>query len=134
MGDRANVYMQERGGGGVYFYTHWGGSDLAADVQKSLTRGRERWTDGPYLGRVIFADLIDGQEKDLTGYGISASIGDNEHAIIVVDAEGQRVGFAPEPTEEKPTPEPARWWSFTEFIALTASTLRHLWDEADQGR
>lgn len=81
MGDRANVHVA-----GAYLYTHWGGHELPATLQKSLQRGRPRWDDPSYLARIIFCDMVDGDERDLTGFGISAELQDNEHPILEVDS------------------------------------------------
>jgi hypothetical protein len=59
-------------------------------VQAALLR-RERWSDPTYLARIIFCELITGQEDEPTGFGISTSIGDNEYPITVVDCSAQRV-------------------------------------------
>jgi hypothetical protein len=91
MGDRANVYVkqgkEERPGGGqgVFLYTHWGGYCLPDKLAHSLSRAPDRLTDGQYLARIIFSDMIKGSGAETTGYGISAQIGDGEYPLLEVD-------------------------------------------------
>lgn len=130
MGDRANVYMKESESAGVYLYTHWGGSELALTVQTSLKRGQERWSDTPYLARIILADMTAGHERDLTGFGISSGLCDNEHAIIVVDCARGLVGFAEEPPESAPEPPriaPGHNWTFKQYCALSSDAIERAW-------
>jgi len=61
-----------------------------------------------------FCELVAGEERELTGYGISSQICDNEHPIIVLDCKQQRIGFATEP-EDGARPEPERWQTFREY-------------------
>lgn len=98
---------------GIYLYTHSGGSGLPDIVRESLVRGEERWGDEAYFARVLFSDLIQGAERELTGFGITTYLTDNEHPIVVVDCEKMTVGFA-EPGSE---PTTYRSWTFEEFIA-----------------
>jgi hypothetical protein len=42
MGDRANVYVKNTDTQGVFLYSHWGGTELPATVQKALKR--KAWT------------------------------------------------------------------------------------------
>ncbi len=102
MGDRANVYVHDGDEPGVYLYTHWAGTELPMTVRTALHRGDSRWTDAPYLARIIFCQMIDGTEG-LTGYGISAAVGDGDDRIVDVDCETQTVtvtGTPPVPFAE----------------------------------
>jgi hypothetical protein len=87
MGDRANVKIA-----GVHLYTHWGGSALPFVVRDSLKK-KWRWEDETYLARIIFCDMIRGQEDGETGFGISAQMCDNEHPILHINCENQEVHF-----------------------------------------
>jgi len=91
MGDRANIVVKE-GGGEVFLYTHWGGTELP-DVLKVALEKRWRWNDASYLARIIFCEMIKGQENHETGFGISTSPPDNSYPYIVVDVEQQEVRF-----------------------------------------
>lgn len=130
MGDRANVYIKEDSERGVYLYTHWSGSELAGTVQDALKRGQGRWSDGAYLARIIFCEMVKGNEQELTGFGISTGLCDNEHAIIVVDPETQTIGLAPEPTADAPIPaiDDTAKWTFSQFTALSTTKLEKAWD------
>lgn len=126
MGDRANVYIRNDSSSGVYLYTHWSGSELAATVQSALVRGKSRWTDTPYLTRIIFCEMVKGAEMDLTGFGIAAQLCDNSHPIIVVDCDKQAIGLAPEP-HDGDSPTPITSWPFETYCAFSAEALEHMW-------
>ena len=89
MGDRANVKVldcRDRGEGrGVYLYSHWGGSTLPQTLAMALDRGRSRWDDDAYLARIIFSQMVEGDENGLTGFGISTSVGDGADRVLIVD-------------------------------------------------
>lgn len=93
MGDRGNIVVRDRDGSEVWLYSHWFGASMPAILQSALKRGR--WDDGQYLARVIFQTLV-GDDGELTGYGISAVMRDNEHAILVVDIAKKIVGVRSE--------------------------------------
>ncbi len=92
MGDRGNIALQYEGNKEkrVWLYTHWRGYEMGEIVAEALKRGKERWNDPPYLGRVIFDELIGG-DKDVTGYGIDVQPGDNGHPFLVVCIESRTV-------------------------------------------
>ena len=110
MGDRGNIIIREgrKNGGGkhldVYLYSHWGGSELALVARDALKRGRDRWTDAPYLARIVFCEMLMGNADERTlanmletiGFGISPVMGDNEHLLVVLDVAGQTVLFVKE--------------------------------------
>ena len=90
MGDRANVKMTSRDGS-FHFYTHHDGTELPKIVQEALRRGKGRWTDDPYLSRIIFSEMIQNWVMDDTGYGISIAIGDGDDRIVTVDTDDMTV-------------------------------------------
>lgn len=93
MGDRGNIVIRQEAAtsrGDVWLYAHWTGYQISEVVARALAR-QERWDDPPYLARIIFCELVKGDESGATGFGISTSIGANEHPIVVVDVPGQRV-------------------------------------------
>jgi hypothetical protein len=109
MGDRGNIKI-----GKVYLYTHWGGSGIKQVVQNALKR-RQRWNDEAYLTRIIFCELLKGDDDVLngeTGYGISTHICDNEHNIIRVNTKKQTV------YETNEDGIIIKIWSFEEFIKI----------------
>lgn len=119
MGDRANVHSYSKEGG-IYLYTHWGGHDLPIVLQDALRRGESRWNDEPYLNRVIFCEIVKGDEEGLTGYGISTFISDNEHPIIEVDNDAQTVTIG------------TQRWEFPEYIAASEAAIRAAYGAADE--
>ena len=70
MGDRRNVVVVFDDENSVALYSHWGGSDLPETLASALSRGTGRWTDPTYLTRIIFSEMIEGDVKGETGYGI----------------------------------------------------------------
>lgn len=99
MGDRGNICMKMDGGGQVFFYSHWGGTELPEILKAALIRGKERWDDEPYLSRIIFNEITKGKEMNLTGVGISTYETDNEHPIIYVSVKEQTVTIADKVTK-----------------------------------
>ena len=93
MGDRGNIIVKD-GSSKVYLYTHWSGSSLEADLRSALKRGQSRWTDGSYLTRIIFCEMIAGDIEGLTGFGISSVYGDGGNDITV-DVDKQTVNDIP---------------------------------------
>lgn len=99
MGDRANIQIRD-GDDSVYLYTHWHGSEAPSMLQRALHRGRERWAHPDYLARIIFCEMVRGNEMDVTGFGISSTrAGDSKHILVDIDTQtvtidgGEAVGF-----------------------------------------
>jgi hypothetical protein len=90
MGDRANIIVTEDCKTGVVLYTHWRGSELPEILKTALDK-KWRWTDTSYLTRIIFCEMVKGDEASETGFGISTQLGDNGHPYLVVDTERQVV-------------------------------------------
>jgi hypothetical protein len=131
MGDRANIVIKQDGSDDrVYFYTHWHGTELPEMLHAALKRGEERWSDNPYLARVIFCEMTKGNPMALTGFGISTSLCDNEYPIIVVDTATETVSFEPEPDHAADRPIYARKFTFKEFVGLTDLS----WDALDKAQ
>lgn len=109
MGDRANVLVldeYDETADPVVLYTHWGGYELPQALARALDSkaGRGRWSDGPYLTRIIF--------------------GDNEHPLLVVDVKAQEIRVIAEGDFARARdPEAAtKRFSFAEF-AENGATL-----------
>jgi hypothetical protein len=114
MGDRGNIKVYQDAAGkkdAIYLYTHWDGSEIEDVVSKVLSR-RVRWYDGPYLTRMLFCKLVEGDEGGETGFGISTSLGDNEHDIIGINPE-KEMG---EITIETEDGEVKRRMTFEEYL------------------
>lgn len=85
MGDRSNVVIETAWNEDptrVYLYSHWGGEDVLDAALHGLAS--QRVDDPSYLARIIFCSIVKGDEDGETGYGISATITDNEHPLLVV--------------------------------------------------
>lgn len=113
MGERGNIKVDFNGNDAVYFYTHWTGYRVQHDLANALNRGRGRWTDGPYLARIVFSEmlLVPGNAQatyenltDTTGFGIDTEIGDNSYDIPEVSVANQEVSYQ------------GRTYSFEEFV------------------
>jgi hypothetical protein len=112
MGDRGNIKSVSRETPeGIYFYSHWGGTELPLLLQSALERGKSRWGDEQYLNRIIFCEMIEKDTKGLTGFGISTYECDNEHAIITVHNDDQTVSFNDST------------WPFSEYIELSKEVI-----------
>lgn len=113
MGDRANIEIKQHGHGGsshsLFLYSHWSGTELPMILQKALAR-KLRWDDEIYLARIIFCEMVKGQESDETGFGLSAYVGDGENRVLVVDCKMQTVRMVGDR------------WTFKEYIALEHPT------------
>lgn len=116
MGDRANVVLkQDQGGGRIYLYTHNNGTMLPKTLQDGLIRGQGRWGDCPYLGRIIFSEMIKNTVMSETGYGIATYVSDNEagRPLLVVDMKESRVEL-----ESANGVDLCSSWSFSEYCAI----------------
>lgn len=89
MGDRANIVLKQNNQA-IYLYTHWSGYELPETLRKGLVKGRSRWDDETYLGRVLFQEMI-GTDNGVTGFGIGVYPPDNEYPYLVVDSANQMV-------------------------------------------
>lgn len=128
MGDRGNIIVRQAANTNtddVWFYSHWGGSDLPAVLQKALAR-KQRWDDPSYLARIIFSEMIKGHVEGETGFGISCSIQDNSHNFLVVDVPAQEVSVVDSsPSEAEGSDgrlpkkfKPIATWSFDDYATL----------------
>ena len=88
MGDRGNIEIRQPREGNIpiFLYTHWRGSYINEILADALVKGKEggRLSDYTYLTRIIFQEMIAGDDGT-TGFGISVgSVDDNEHNIPTV--------------------------------------------------
>lgn len=89
MGDRGNIEIRQprEGASPIFLYTHWRGSyvnEILADALVKAQKGG-RLSDYTYCTRIIFQEMIDGDDTT-TSYGISVgSVDDNEHNIPLVE-------------------------------------------------
>jgi hypothetical protein len=114
MGDRGNIIIRDHGD--VVFYAHSRGSSLPEIVQRALARN-ERWGDGPYLARIVFCELVSPDPDGVLGFGISTVLCDNEHDLIMLDVNKQKVSTHCE--DDFPgLKQPKKSWTFAEFASL----------------
>jgi hypothetical protein len=119
VGNRANIFVQqvrndEGKWDGIGVYSHWNGTRLHDVALEFLDKAKARAGDPSYFTRILVHNVLDelANRNEETGFGLwSSALGmdDNEHDILVINAESGRywytghAGWAdPEPT---PTPE-----------------------------
>lgn len=123
MGDRSNIVIEKTYGEStrVYLYAHWAGQDIAKSALHGLKSGRA--TDSDYLARVIFENMIQNDLGSETGFGIGASLSDNEHEILVISnsTEGTVVYFEGQPTYGANFEQVTRKVPYGEFVAMVES-------------
>lgn len=89
MGSRAQLKVTDGSGDApVFLYTHWGSYNLHETLAAGLKRGEGRWTDGEYLARILFCELVRDDIDGETGFGISTS----EHSDLDFPAVEVNVG------------------------------------------
>jgi hypothetical protein len=91
MGDRGNIVIERNGTPVLFLYTHWSGSDLPNVVAAALEKGRSRWGDDPYLNRVLFQEMLSG-DNGVTGFGIDTRMGDGGTEVYI-DHDKQSVRY-----------------------------------------
>ena len=62
-------------------------------VTKSILRAKERWDDESYFARIVFCDLVEGAERELTGFGIAPYLTEEEFVTVEVEPEKQEVRY-----------------------------------------
>jgi hypothetical protein len=95
MGDRANLAIISEYDDCVVLYAHWAGEQLFDQARIAMDHvfARSRWTDAPYLRRIVFQQILDWAGLSELSWGISTNLCDNEHPILVIDVTSQRVAF-----------------------------------------
>lgn len=89
MGSRGQVHIEDTG---VTLYSHWTGHEIPEKVAEALAR-EERWGDAPYLARIIFQTMLDGDESS-TGFGIETTMHEDRQVHInCADKEIRVTGF-----------------------------------------
>lgn len=118
MNIRGNICVQERFGGKVYLYTHKRGLETFIILHNALVRGIKRWGDEQYFTRVIFCEMMIGEDlEDTANFGISTFVGENDLPMFVVDVMNCRVLM--EEGRCLTTCPCVGWsWTFEEFLGL----------------
>ncbi|TXH40541.1 MAG: hypothetical protein E6Q97_39410 [Desulfurellales bacterium] len=119
MGDRGNIKCGVEKS--VWIYSHWHGSSLPVVLQKALNDGRKRWGDESYLNRIIAQAVMDLDPCRLEWVGISPEMTDNEHHILEVDHDSQRVRVL---SGDDGGRRVLREWDFAEYVRMPYSELK----------
>jgi hypothetical protein len=94
MGSRANIKIEYSDGNSIYFYSHWGGSEVPAIVREAIVRGESRWGDEAYLARIIFCEMIQKDVLGTSGFGISPwGAGDANWPLLTVNMKNETVSY-----------------------------------------
>lgn len=129
MGDRANIVICEDGSR-IYLYTHWNGSDLPQTLHRALARN-QRWDDPSYLTRIIFCEMVKGEEAGTTGFGISARQQDNEYPLLIVDMDKREVRLEAEADGSNAPFGKTEAYSFEAYVGLGPEVS---WETLDPAR
>lgn len=98
MGDRGNIVIRNKENDKhIFLYTHRSGYRMPERLHEALEKGKDRWDDAPYLSRIIFQALLNG-DTSATGVGLTTYLTDNEYPLLVVDIEENKVGWCDEKT------------------------------------
>ena len=127
MGDRGQVRLISKGQPDLYFYSHWGATDLPWVVAQGLERGNPRWGDDEYLNRIIFCEMVKNDLLEETGFGIGTSLHGDVWRVVEIDHDKRiaRVLEYQYPEDENDTPS----WivkisaPFADFISQVAKPV-----------
>ncbi|GAH47823.1 unnamed protein product, partial [marine sediment metagenome] len=70
----------------IFLYTHWGCYELE-ELAKKVIRQGWRMQDACYFTRIMFCEMVKGEEAGETGYGICNHIHGDIEVLIVIDLE-----------------------------------------------
>jgi hypothetical protein len=89
MGERTEIYLKNDN---IYLYSHWDNRLILGGILKNaLIRGKKRWSDRPYLNRIIFSEMIKDEILEETGYGLSNTPAGDGEVCFEVDVENNTV-------------------------------------------
>lgn len=117
MGARSNVVIQD-GEERVYLYGHWMACRSIEHAAVGLRS--DRFDDASYLARIVFESMIASSPGGEAGYGISASLTDNQFAILVIDA--KHGGWTP--GEERTRGATSVWFEDRDGVRLSKTFAR----------
>jgi hypothetical protein len=122
MGDRSNIVIKD-GDHRVWLYGHWMGARSIGHAVHGLRSGRVH--DAHYLARIVLCSMIGPDIEGEIGYGISATMLDNQHPIIVLDVGRTATSVWFEDSDGR---QVSPVFTPDEFIALAEVSS---WDECD---
>ncbi len=111
MGERGNIQV-----GKVWLYTHWRGHELKEILKSALIRGHSRWRDEQYLTRIIFCEMVAGDEMGCESFGIWHRMMDNNYPVLVVDVDRQQVMEYEVDMDNRKLGKRICVWSFKDFV------------------
>jgi hypothetical protein len=122
MGDRSNIVIRS-GGDRIWPYGHWMGARSIGHAMHGLRSDRVR--DAPYLARIVFCSMVGRDTTSEIGFGISTSMVDNQHPVVVIDVglEATSIWF-----EDDDGTTISRTFTPEAFVAVAESST---WAECD---
>jgi hypothetical protein len=97
MGDRGQVNIVDEN---VWLYTHWDATNLPMAVHDAIVK-KWRWDDPEYLARIIFEEMIKGDEGGETGYGIGSNKHGDVWRVVYVNCNTQTIKIVDHDDEVK---------------------------------
>lgn len=90
MSTRAQCFIKDSG---IFLYQHCDGDSLMDTVVKAVNGpvGKCRQNDPEYLARIIFCEMVKGNEDGETGYGIGKSIHGDIVYLVTVDCKKRTI-------------------------------------------
>lgn len=99
MSNSGNIYVMDETDPhkGVFLFMLWDGDRLVDIIHKALQTGRVQWMDSAHMASIIFEQMLSlGDGNKEIGFGISAVLCKNDHAILVINCQNQTVGVVEE--------------------------------------
>lgn len=96
MGDRGNIAIVTdndlplTNGGAVWLYGHWSGYRMPEVAQQALKLGSGQICDPSYFSRITL-NILQGDDRGTTGFGIDTGPGDNEHMYVVINGPESKI-------------------------------------------
>lgn len=130
MGNRSNIYIQQTRNDdgkweGIGVYSHWSGTLLHDVAIKHLDAAKARTGDPSYFTRILVHNILDEltDRNSETGFGLwSSALGmdDNEHPILVINADTGRHWYTTQADwmDPEPTPVPEFTAAESAYIGL----------------
>jgi hypothetical protein len=122
MGDRSNIVIEDRDER-VFLYGHWMGARSIGHAVRGLES--DRVADGSYLARIVFCSMVGSNTQGEIGFGISASLKDNQNPVVVIRADEEPTVWL----EDRDGTRVSRVFSRDEFIERSE---RSSWRECDR--
>jgi len=92
MGDRVQAHIIRDKYHDIWLYGHWMGNGIIGAVRQTLAK-HKRWDTPCYLTRMIFCEMVKGEEESEYGFGICNAQHGDVHRVIEVDCAKETVSI-----------------------------------------